>query len=107
MVNKVIVYLLLIAILIIFSYYLFATYDLKLLFEKKNIIDDFKAKNYFLFISIFIIFSIIWTIFIGLGTPLTLFSGFFFGNIVGTLITLICFSLGSTIFFFFFKKNSN
>ena len=91
-------------ILLIIFYFIFTTNDLQFFNEKKNTIENFKNSNYLIFIIIFIIFSTIWTIFIGLGTPLTLFSGFFFGNITGTLLLLVCFSFGSTIFFFFSKK---
>ena len=49
-------------------------------------------------------FGTIWTIFIGLGTPITIFSGFFLGNLTGTVLSLLCFCIGSTVFFILIKK---
>ena len=39
-----------------------------------------------------------------MGTPITIFSGFFLGNITGTILSLICFSFGSTILYFCLKS---
>ena len=91
-----------IAIILFFNYY--NNKNLSFILEQKDIIEHFKEKNFFLFFFLFFIVSLIWVIFIGIGTPITLFSGFFLGNIFGTILALLSLSIGSTIFFIFLKK---
>ena len=89
--------------LILFFCFIFLIYlfifdrdHIEILKKNKIIIDNFKNDNNFLFILYFLIIGITWVFFIGIGTPITIFSGFFLGNITGTILSLICFSFGST-----------
>ena len=92
---------------------IFSNFDIKDLsdinFFKNNqeLLNDFKSKNIFLLLALFSIFSIIWILLLGFGTPLALFAGFVFGKWVGTLISALVLSTGATLLYylanFFFK----
>ena len=88
-------------ILVIFLYFLFLNFDIsriddfsyyKTIQERiENVIGENLAFNLFLFF----IFSIIWVVLLGFGSPLLLLSGIIFGKWIGTLISLISISFGS------------
>ena len=92
---------------------IFSNFDIKDLsdinFFKNNqqVLNDFKSKDIFLLLSLFSIFSIIWILLLGFGTPLALFAGFVFGKWIGTLISVVSLSVGATLLYFlanfFFK----
>tara|TARA_B110000483_G_C18170944_1_gene533253 strand:+ start:1445 stop:2158 length:714 start_codon:yes stop_codon:yes gene_type:complete len=102
---KIILSLILFFCFIFLIYFiLFDREHIEILKKNKIIIDNFKNDNNILFILYFIISGIAWVFFIGIGTPITIFSGFFLGNITGTILSLICFSFGSTILYFCLKS---
>jgi uncharacterized membrane protein YdjX (TVP38/TMEM64 family) len=92
---------------------IFSNFDFKDLsdvnFFKNNqqLLNDFKLKNLFLLLILFSVLSIIWILLLGFGSPLALFAGFVFGKWVGTLISVVSFSIGATLLYylanFFFK----
>jgi uncharacterized membrane protein YdjX (TVP38/TMEM64 family) len=92
---------------------IFSNFDFKDLsdinFFKNNqeILNDFKSKNTLLVLVLFSIFSIIWILLLGFGSPIALFAGFVFGKWLGTLITVVSLSIGATLLYclanFFFK----
>ena len=92
---------------------IFSNFDFKDLsdvnFFKNNqrLLNDFKSENTFLLLFLFSIFSIIWILLLGFGTPLALFAGFVFGKWVGTLVSVVSLSVGATLLYclanFFFK----
>ena len=103
------------AILSIGLYFLFTAIDIKDLMSyefirsNKDIILEYKSKN-FLFLSIiFFIFSIIWILLLGFAMPLLLFSGFVFGKWWGILIVLTATTIGATFLYmlvgFFFRDS--
>ncbi len=61
----------------------------------------FKEENSYMFILIFLIFSILWTFLLGFAGPVAIFSGFLFGQWFGTLISVVSFSVGSTLLYLF------
>jgi len=94
-------------------YFLFSVIDIKDLTSyefiraNREIILDFKNKN-FLFLTIaFFIFSIIWILLLGFAMPLLIFSGFVFGKWFGILIVLTSTTIGATFLYmlasFFFR----
>ena len=96
------------AYLICFStlmFIIFSNFDLKDLadvnFFKNNqqFLNNFKLENTFLLLTLFAIFSIIWILLLGFGSPLALFAGFAFGKWIGTLISVISFSIGATLLY--------
>ena len=81
--------------------------DINFLKNNQQILDDFKSQNIFLTLVLFSIFSIIWILLLGFGFPLALFAGFVFGKWLGTLVSILSFSIGATLLYclanFFFK----
>ena len=75
----------------------FSSYE----FIKKNTdtLNDFKDSN-LLFLSLsFILFTIIWVLLLGFGSPIFLMGGFLFGKWLGTLIVTFSLTVGATILF--------
>jgi uncharacterized membrane protein YdjX (TVP38/TMEM64 family) len=81
--------------------------DINFFKNYQQLLNDFKLKNIFLTLVLFSIFSIIWILLLGFGSPLALFAGVVFGKWLGTLIAVMSFSIGATLLYclanFFFK----
>ena len=60
-----------------------------------------KESNYFLVSILFLIFTIIWVLLLGFGTPIFLLGGFIFGKWVGTWLVVLGLSIGATILYIF------
>ena len=88
-------------ILITFLYFLFSKFDISRINDfsyYKTIqvnIDDVIGKNLLFNLTIFFIFSFIWVVLLGFGSPILILSGIIFGKWVGTCISLISISAGS------------
>ena len=65
----------------------------------KNTILDYKNENFLALTIIFFIFSIIWTLLLGLAMPLLVFSGFVFGKWWGILIVLTSTTIGASLLY--------
>jgi len=70
-------------------------------FIKKNIeeMHYFKNSNLFVLIMCFVIFTIIWVLILGFGSPIFLTGGFLFGQWLGTFIVTFSLTLGATILY--------
>ena len=93
---------------IIFSNFDFKDFsDINFFKNNQQLLNDFKSKNIFLLLVLFSIFSIIWILLLGFGTPIALVSGFIFGKWLGTLVSIVSLSVGATLLYcladFFFK----
>ena len=96
-----------------FLYFFFSKFSLQELssyeFIKNNLdyFSNLKNKNYFVLLTAFILFVIIWVLLLGFGSPVALASGFVFGKWVGTIVIAISLSVGALILYlvtiFFFK----
>jgi len=88
-------------ILISFLYFLFSKFDI-------SRIDDFSyyktiqenidvtiGNNLFFNLILFFIFSIIWVVLLGFGSPILLISGILFGKWIGTIISTVSISIGA------------
>ena len=92
---------------------IFSNFDIKdftdINFFKNNqqLLNDFKLENILLALVLFSILSIIWVLLLGFGSPLALLAGFIFGKWLGTLVSVVSFSIGATLLYylanFFFK----
>tara|TARA_B100001063_G_C16573682_1_gene457163 strand:+ start:58 stop:777 length:720 start_codon:yes stop_codon:yes gene_type:complete len=60
-----------------------------------------KESNLFILALIFILFTIIWTLAAGFGTPVAIFAGFIFGKWVGVLCVAIGLTFGATLLYIF------
>jgi uncharacterized membrane protein YdjX (TVP38/TMEM64 family) len=67
-----------------------------------------KQTNLFLISLIFLVFTIVWVVMAGFGSPLALLGGFIFGKWLGILILIIGMTIGATILYiignYFFKE---
>ncbi len=105
-----------IKLLIGFFYSIFVLLFLYLLFSKfsfqeitsydfiKNNRDYFfqlKEKNLFVLAILFVLFTIIWTLAAGFGTPVAIFAGFIFGKWLGVLCVAAGLTIGATFLYTF------
>lgn len=81
--------------------------DVTFLKNNQQILNNFKLENTILIIVFFSLFTIIWILLLGFGTPMALLGGFIFGKWFGTLISVMSLSIGATLLYFlanlFFK----
>ena len=94
-------------------FFIFSNFDFKDLsdinFFKSNqqLLNNFKSENIIIVLVLFSIFSVIWILLLGFGTPLALFGGILFGKWLGTLISVVSLTVGATLLYclasFFFK----
>ena len=114
--NKIKIYLGLayLLILILFLWFIFNRFTLSELtsyeFIKNNrdYLISTAESNYLLVSVIFIIFTIVWVLLLGFGSPVFLAGGFIFGKWVGTVLVVLGLSVGSTLLYilanYFFKE---
>jgi len=100
-------------IVILFLYLIFNKFSLSELasyeFIKNN--RDFlisaKEKNILVVSIIFLVFTIVWVLLLGFGSPIFLIGGFIFGKWIGTILIVLGLSIGSTLLYilaiYFFK----
>ena len=70
-------------------------------FIKNNIdrLNFFKNSNLILLCIIFILFTIIWVVLLGFGSPIFLAGGFLFGKWLGTIIVTFSLTVGATFLY--------
>ena len=66
-----------------------------------------KESNFFLTSLFFLVFTIIWVLLLGFGSPIFLMGGFIFGKWIGTILVVLGLSVGATLLYilanYFFK----
>ena len=88
-------------ILIAFLYFLFSKFDVSRVNDfsyYKSIqtnLDEIIGQNLYFNLILFFIFSALWVILLGFGSPILILSGIIFGKWIGTSISLISISVGS------------
>ena len=100
-------------ILFSFLYFIFTTIEINRLNdftyykELQSDLDTFISNNILINIFYFFIFAIIWVALLGFGSPILIISGILFGQLLGTLISVISISIGALILYsignFFFR----
>ena len=106
-----IVYIVVLSTFLFFLFKNFSIQDFKsfeIIKSNRNMLEDLKTQNITLSVLIFFLFTILWVLMLGFGSPIFLVGGFIFGKWVGTLIVLLGLCLGATILYFianFFFKN--
>ena len=63
--------------------------------------NQLKNKNFFLISLTFFIFTIIWVMLLGFGSPILLLSGFIFGKWFGFIYAVLSLSIGATLLYIF------
>jgi len=88
-------------ILIAFLYFLFSKFDISRIDDfsyYKTIqanIEETIGKNLVFNLTLFFIFSIVWVVLLGFGSPLLILSGILFGKWIGTIISIVSISIGA------------
>ncbi len=100
-------------ILIIFVYFIFTNIEIGRLNdftyykELQSSLENFISANIINNLIYFFFFAIIWVALLGFGSPLLIISGILFGQIIGTLISVISISVGALALYsignFFFR----
>ena len=72
-------------------------------FIKNNLeyINQLKNKNFFLISLIFFVFTVLWVLLLGFGSPILLLSGFIFGKWFGFVYAVLGLSIGATLLYIF------
>ena len=70
-------------------------------------LSQIKKSNYIIVSLLFILFTIVWVLLLGFGSPILLLAGFIFGKWIGSIYATLALSLGATILYlianYFFK----
>ena len=100
-------------ILISFLYFIFTSIEISRLNdftyykEIQQDLDTYISANIILNLIYFFIFAVIWISLLGFGSPILIISGILFGQLLGTLISVISISFGALILYsignFFFR----
>ena len=82
-----------------FSLNEFTSYE----FIKNNIdyLNQLKNKNFLIISLLFFIFTVLWVLLLGFGSPILLLSGFIFGKWFGFIYAVLGLSLGATLLYIF------
>ena len=97
-------YLLLIGL---FIYYFFSKFSLQEItsydFIKNNrdYFFELKQSNLFLLATTFFLFTIVWVLAAGFGSPIAIFGGFIFGKWIGSIIVVVGLSVGACLLYVF------
>ena len=89
----------------LFLYYFLSKFSLEEIttfdFVKNNrdYFFELKNSNLFLLAAIFFLFTIIWTVSAGFGSPIAIFGGFIFGKWIGSLIVVLGLSIGASLLY--------
>ncbi len=62
---------------------------------------ELKKKNFFLVSLLFLLFTIIWVLLLGFGSPIIILSGFIFGKWIGSFYAAIGLCVGATLLYIF------
>jgi len=104
---KIIIGIIYLILLFIFLYLFFSKFTLKEIttyrFIQTNMeyLINIKQTNTILLSLFFVIFTIIWVLILGFGSPILLFAGFIFGKWLGVLLAVSALSIGATILYIF------
>ena len=100
-------------ILFSFLYFIFTAIDVARLSdftyykEVQSNLSTFISTNIIINLIYFFIFAVIWVALLGFGSPLLLISGILFGQVLGTIISVISISIGALVLYsignFFFR----
>ena len=109
--NNVKIYLCILyfIMLIIIFYLFFSNFSLQeiksyqFLQSNREYLIYLKEGNMLFVSAIMIIFTIIWVLLMGFGTPVALISGFIFGKWVGTFLAVLGLTIGATSLYFLGK----
>tara|TARA_Y200000002_G_C22467949_1_gene573289 strand:+ start:38 stop:757 length:720 start_codon:yes stop_codon:yes gene_type:complete len=92
-------------ILVIFLYFIFSQVEISklndfLYYKEIQItLENYIGSDLFFNLVLFFIFSVVWILLLGFGSPLLIISGVLFGKWVGTLVSVISISIGALLLY--------
>ena len=104
---KIIIAIIYLILLFIFLYFFFSKFSLeeittyKFIQTNREYLANIKQTNTILLSFAFMIFTIVWVLILGFGSPILLAAGFIFGKWLGSLLAVSSLSIGATILYFF------
>ena len=104
---KLFVGLFYLTLVVIFLYFFFSKFSLQEIttyeFVKNNrdYFNELKQSNFYFLAVLFFLFTIIWVLAGGFGSPLGIFAGFIFGKWIGIIILIFGMSIGATGLYLF------
>ena len=104
---KIIIGLIYILIILIFLWFFFKYFSIddftsyEIIKSNRDALNDIKEKNVLLSSIVFFIFTILWVLLLGFGSPIFLVGGFIFGKWLGTLLVLTGLTFGATLLYIF------
>ena len=69
--------------------------------NNRDYLISIKESNLFLISLTFLIFTILWVLLLGFGSPIFLLGGFIFGKWIGTILIVLGLSIGATLLYIF------
>tara|TARA_A100001015_G_scaffold290391_1_gene363337 strand:+ start:1691 stop:2422 length:732 start_codon:yes stop_codon:yes gene_type:complete len=94
-------------ILSIFLYFIFSNFTFQeignynFIKDNREFFAQLKEQNTLLLLLIFLLFTIIWVLLLGFGSPICVAGGFIFGKWIGTFIVVFSLTLGATLLYTF------
>ena len=96
-----------IIILSVFLWVLFSNFSIKdfssyeIIKSNTDILNNIKNNN-LIFLSLgFFLFTVVWVLLLGFGSPILLIGGFIFGKWIGSIIVILSLSCGCTLLYIF------
>lgn len=96
-----------ISVILIFLWFFFENFSIQdftsyeLIKQNRDALETIKNKNIVLSSILFFVFTIIWVLLLGFGSPVFLIGGFIFGKWLGTLLVVFGLSTGATLLYIF------
>jgi len=106
---KIFIGLIYLVILSTFLYFLFQNFNfedissIKVIQSNKDQLNILKENNLILLISFFFLFTVLWVVLLGFGSPIALIGGFIFGKWIGTILVTTALSIGALCLYSFGK----
>ena len=106
---KIFIGLIYLVVLCIFLYFLFHNFNfedissIKVIQSNQDQLNMLKENNFILLISIFFLFTVLWVVLLGFGSPIALIGGFIFGKWIGTIVVTSSLSIGALCLYIFAK----
>ena len=97
-------YLILVGLFLFFFFSKFSLHEIssyEFIKNNRDHLSNLRQTNLFLLSIIFILFTIIWVLMAGFGSPVAILAGFIFGKWLGLLFVLTSLSVGATLLYIF------
>ena len=97
-------YLMLVGLFLLFFFSKFSFQEItsyEFIKNNRNYFFELRESNIYILVALFILFTIIWVLAAGFGSPVAIFAGFIFGKWLGVFLVTISLSIGATLLYIF------